>query len=48
MAAPKKAQRLFAASQRLQVKIEALRLAKDATEAAYVAAQDASHAAQAG
>jgi hypothetical protein len=46
-AAQENAQRLFAASHRLQVKIEAFRLAKDAAEAAYVAAQDALHAAQA-
>ena len=46
-AAQEKAQRLFAANQRLQVKIEAFRLAKEATETAYVAAQDALHATQA-
>jgi chromosome segregation ATPase len=46
-AAQEKAERLFAASQRLQVKIEAFRLAKEATEAAYVQAQDALHATQA-
>jgi predicted phage-related endonuclease len=46
-AAQEKVQRLFAASQRLQVKIEDFRLAKEAAEAAYVAAQDALHATQA-
>ena len=40
-AAQEREQRFFAANQRLQVKIEAFRLAKEATEAAYVAAQDA-------
>lgn len=40
-AAQEKAQRLFAANRRLQVKIEEFRLAKEAAEAAYVAAQDA-------
>jgi phage shock protein A len=48
MAAQEKAQHLFAASQRLQVKIETFRLAKEATEAAYVAAQDALRATQTG
>jgi chromosome segregation ATPase len=46
-AAEERAQRLFAASQRLQVRIEAFRLAKEATEAAYVEAQSALHATQA-
>ncbi len=44
--AQEKEQRLFAANQRLQVKIEAFRLAKEATEAAYAAAQDALQATQ--
>jgi phage shock protein A len=46
-AAQEKAQRLFTASRRLQVKIEEFRLAKEAAEAAYVAAQDALDATQA-
>jgi hypothetical protein len=46
-AAQEKEQRLFAANQHFQVKIEAFRLAKDVTEAAYLAAEDALHAAQA-
>ena len=46
-AAQEKEQRFFAASQRLQRKIDAFRLAKEATEAAYAAAQDALHSAQA-
>jgi hypothetical protein len=46
-AAQEKEQRFFAANQHLQIKIEAFRLAKEATEAAYVAAQDALHATQA-
>ena len=45
-AAQEKERRFFAANQRLQVKIEAFRLAKEAAEAAYVAAQDALHATQ--
>jgi hypothetical protein len=47
-AAQEKAQRLFAANRRLQVKIEEFRLAKEAAEAAYVAAQDALDATRAG
>ncbi len=39
--AQQKEQRFFAASQRLQARIEAFRLAKEAAEAAYAAAQDA-------
>jgi hypothetical protein len=46
-AAQEKERRFFAASHRLQTKIDAFRLAKEATEAAYVAAQDALHAIQA-
>ncbi len=46
-AAQEKEQRFFAANQHLQVRIEAFRLAKEATDAAYLAAQDALHAAQA-
>lgn len=46
-AAQEKERRFAAASQRLQRKIDAFRLAKEATEAAYVAAQDALHATQA-
>jgi hypothetical protein len=46
-AAQEKERRFFAASQRLQRKIDAFRLAKEATEVAYVAAQDALHATQA-
>jgi hypothetical protein len=46
-AAEEKEQRFFTANQHLQVKIEAFRLAKEATEAAYVAAQDALRATQA-
>jgi phage shock protein A len=46
-AAQEKEQRFSAASQRLQRKIDAFRLAKEATEAAYAAAQDALHATQA-
>jgi phage shock protein A len=46
-AAQEKERRFVAASQRLQRKIDAFRLAKEATEAAYVAAQDALHATQA-
>jgi len=45
-AAEEKTQRLFAISQRLQVKIEAFRLAKEAAEAAYVAAQEALQASE--
>jgi chromosome segregation ATPase len=46
-AAKDKEQRFFATNQRLQVKIEEFRLAKEAAEAAYVSAQDALHATQA-
>jgi phage shock protein A len=46
-AAQEKERRFVAANQRLQVRIEAFRLAKEATEAAYAAAQDALVAAQA-
>lgn len=46
-AAQEKERRFAAASQRLQRKIDAFRLAKEATEAAYVAAQDTLHATQA-
>jgi hypothetical protein len=46
-AAQQKEQRLFAANQRLQIKIDAFRLAKEAVEAAYVAGQDASQVTQA-
>jgi phage shock protein A len=45
--AQEKKQRFIAANQHLQVKIEAFRLAKDATEVAYREAQDALCAAQA-
>ena len=45
-AAQEEEQRFFAASQRLQMKIQSFRMAKEATEAAYVAALDALHAAQ--
>jgi hypothetical protein len=46
-AAQEKERRFFAASRRLQRKIDEFRLAKEATEAAYAAAQDALHATQA-
>jgi len=46
-AAQEKEQRCFAANQHLQIKVEAFRLAKEASEAAYVAAQDAVHATRA-
>ena len=46
-AAQEKEQRFFAANRRLQIKIEEFRLAKEAAEAAYVAAQDALHATKA-
>jgi phage shock protein A len=46
-AAQQKEQRLFEASQRLQVKIDEFRLAKEAAEAAYRAAEEALHATQA-
>lgn len=46
-AAQEETQRLFAASRRLQLKIDAFRMAKEATEAAYVEAQDAVHATRA-
>jgi predicted nucleic acid-binding Zn-ribbon protein len=46
-AAQEKERRFFAASQRLQRKIDEFRSAKEASEAAYVAAQDAVHATQA-
>ncbi|HTX83943.1 MAG TPA: hypothetical protein VME44_17295 [Streptosporangiaceae bacterium] len=46
-AAQEKERRFVAASQRLQVKIDAFRSAKEAAEAAYAAAQDALHATQA-
>jgi phage shock protein A len=46
-AAQEKERRFAAASQRLQAKIDAFRLAKEATEAAYAAAQDALRATQA-
>jgi predicted nucleic acid-binding Zn-ribbon protein len=45
-AAQETERRFFAANQRLQIKIEAFRLAKEATEAAYAAAQDALRATQ--
>jgi phage shock protein A len=45
--AKEKERRFVAASQRLQQKIDAFRLAKEAAEAAYAAAQDALHATQA-
>jgi len=45
-AAKEKTKRLFAISQRLQVKIEAFRLAKEAAEAAYIAAEQALHASE--
>jgi phage shock protein A len=47
VAAQEKERRFVAASQRLQREIDAFRLAKEATEAAYVAVQDALHATQA-
>jgi len=46
-AAQEKERRFFAASQRLQVRIDAFRSAKEAAEASYVAVQDAVHATQA-
>ncbi|HUA43140.1 MAG TPA: hypothetical protein VMA32_16320 [Streptosporangiaceae bacterium] len=46
-AAQEKERRFAAASQRLQAQVDAFRLAKEATEEAYAAAQDALHATQA-